>query len=269
MARLGIVRAADVEPAPGWATGHHRVSGGVRAALRSPAGFPLWLLVAELDDGATVTWDDAHGDECVYVVAGALEVDGRVAPPAGAAIVEAGVATTARAVGPTRLVHAGSVDPTPPGDGIHGPPADGPRGVHVVGPGGTWANRAPGIDSHYYADSTCPTCRITLLSVGRSVPYESPVHSHTQDELIHVLDGGLALGARRVGPGDTLAIAAGTRYGFRGDPAGFTFLNVRRDASYQCWPGDVPPRLEGGAANGMAPVMDLVEPTRPRPPSPR
>ena len=35
-------------------------------------------------------------------------------------------------------------------------------------PKGTFARVDADGDSHYYADSTCPTCRITLLSVGRN-----------------------------------------------------------------------------------------------------
>ena len=112
-------------------------------------------------------------------------------------------------------------------------------------------------DSHYYADSTCPTCRLTLLSVARFGPYTSEPHSHTQDELIHVVSGALALGRQRVEPGDTLAIAAGVRYGFRGDDGGFLFLNYRSDASEQHWP-DRAPLTEGGAVNGLERVWDML-----------
>jgi quercetin dioxygenase-like cupin family protein len=266
--KLEIVPATSLdgrgEPDAAYASTGHALAGGSRARLVSPPGFSLWMVAAELDDGASITWPEVHGDEAVYVVEGRLAVDApgagtRTTPARGAAIVEAGAPARARAVGPTRVVHMGPRDPQPPTDGVNGPPLDAPRGVHVVGPRGTWTATDPSSDSHYYADSTCPTCRITLLSVGRRGPYESAVHSHTQDELIHVVAGGIRLGRRHVGPGDTLAIAAGTRYGFRGDDDGFVFLNHRRDASYQCWPGDVPRRLEGGAVNGMTPVMDLVE----------
>jgi quercetin dioxygenase-like cupin family protein len=258
--KLAIVPDAPLDGvATGYPTAGHVVDGVARARLVSPPGFSLWMAVAELDDGATITWPATHGDEAVYVAAGAFVIDGRAAPVRGAAIIEADAPAQGRAVGPTRIVHMGPADPLPPRDGINGPPGDGPRGVHVVGPRGTWAATTAASDSHYFADSTCPTCRITLLSVGRLGPYESAVHSHTQDELIHVVAGGIRLGRRRVGPGDTLAIAAGTRYGFRGDDDGFVFVNHRRDASYQCWPGVAERRLEGGEVNGMTPVMDLID----------
>ena len=152
----------------------------------------------------------------------------------------------------------GPRDPAPPDDGLNGPAATERHGVHVVGPRGTYANTTDTIDSHYYADSTCPTCRITLLSVGRSFGYRSEPHSHSEDELINVVAGAITLGRRRLGPGDTLAIDADARYGFRGDDDGFVFLNYRRDASQQMWGSAATPRAEGGAVNDMTPVMDLI-----------
>jgi len=255
-AKVEIVRVDEHERAPGYAGGHD-VEGGVRHRVVSPDGFSLWLLRAELDDGATIEWPASHGDEALYVLEGALEIDGRVAPTAGAAIVESNVVTRARAVGPTRIVHMGPRDPAPPVDGLNGPPAPDGHGVHVVGPRGTYANTTDTSDSHFYADSTCATCRITLLSVGRSFGYRSPPHSHTEDELIHVVTGGIHVGRRHLGPGDTIAIAAGARYGFRGDDDGFVFLNYRRDASLQRWGSASTPRMEGGVVNDMTPVMDL------------
>jgi hypothetical protein len=256
MAKVEIVRISEQELAPGYPAGH-RVEGSVRHQVVSPAGFSLWMLRAELDDGSTIGWPATHGDEAVYLLEGGLEIDGRVAPAKGAVIVESDVVTRARALGPTRIVHMGPRDPAPPADGLNGPPATEGHGVHVVGPRGTYATTTDSADSHYYADSTCPTCRITVLSVGRSFGYRSAPHSHTQDELIHVVAGGINLGRRRLGPGDTVAIAADARYGFRGDDEGFVFVNYRRDASRQMWGRGTTPRMEGGVVNDMTPVMDV------------
>jgi quercetin dioxygenase-like cupin family protein len=257
MARVEIVRMGEQEVARAYPTGH-RVEGGVGHRVVSPHGFSLWMLRAELDDGSTIAWPATHGDEGVYVLDGALEIDGRVTPTGGAAIVESDVVTRARAVGPTRIVHMGPRDLAPPVDGLNGPAATDGHGVHVVGPRGTYANVTDTADSHYYADSTCPTCRITVLSVGRSFDYRSEPHSHTQDELIHVVAGGINLGRRHLGPGDTLAIAAEARYGFRGDDDGFVFLNYRRDASQQMSGSEASPRMEGGVVNAMTPSMDVI-----------
>jgi len=263
MAKIEIVRAAEQEHASGYPTGHC-VDGGVRHQVVSPERFSLWMLRGDLDDGSTIEWPATHGDEAVYILEGALEIDGRVTPTKGAAIVESNVATRARAIGPTRIVHMGPRDPVPPVDGLNGAPAIDGHGVHVVGPRGTYANTTDTTDSHYYADSTCPRCRISLLSVGRSFGYRSEAHSHTQDELIHLVAGGVNLGRQHLGPGDTVAIAANTRYGFRGDDDGFVFVNYRSDASQQMWGSDIPPRMEGGLVNAMTPVMDLIRPGDPR-----
>jgi quercetin dioxygenase-like cupin family protein len=256
--KLEIVKGADAPVADGYGAGAHRVDGHIASRLVSPPGFSLWMLQADLADGATIEWPETHGDEAVYVLDGGLDIEGRVVPPRGAAVVESDVVTRAQAVGPTRILHMGPADPAPPRDGINGPAATTGHGVHVVGPRGTYANTTDTVDSHYYADSTCPTCRITVLSVGRSHRWESAPHSHTQDELIHVVSGAITLGRRRVEPGDTLAIAADARYGFRGADDGFVFINYRRDASQQWLGHDKPLLLEGGAVNGLTPVMDLL-----------
>jgi quercetin dioxygenase-like cupin family protein len=260
--RLEIVHGADVEPSDAYGERGFAVYGTVAARLVSPPDFSLWLIRADLDDGASIEWPARHGDEAVYVVDGALEVDegtdARLVPPAGSVVVEAGAATKVRARGATRVMHVGPADAAPPADGIDRAAQPDGHGVHAVGPLGTYARVDADGDSHYYADSTCPTCRITLLSVARFGPYTSAPHSHTQDELIHVVTGSLTLGSLRVGPGDTLAIAAGQRYGFRGPDEGFLFLNYRSDASEQHWPDGRPPLTEGGAVNGLERVWDML-----------
>lgn len=259
MAGIDIVRGdTATTTSGGYAAPGHTVSGGVTSRMVSPTDFSLWLVTAELEDGATIEWPATHGDESVFVVEGEIEIDGRRCPPHGAAIIEADVVTTAKAVGPTRIVHVGPVDPTQPTDGINGAPASSEHGVHVVGPRGTYARVSEDSDSHYYADSSCPTCRLTLLHVGRTGPYVSAPHSHTEDELIHLISGEINVGRTVLGAGDTLAIAGNVRYAFRGGDNGFVFINYRRDASKQLFPGDRPELIEGGAANGLEPVMDLI-----------
>jgi mannose-6-phosphate isomerase-like protein (cupin superfamily) len=245
----------DTPRRDGWPAPTVTLSGAARSAPLSPDGFPLWLVGGVLDDGAALTWSDAHGDEVLHVTRGELAVDGRVCPTGGAVIVESGVVTTVRAVGEAEVLHFGPADLAPPADGFYGPAATEGHGVHVVGPGGTFAQVEGARDTRFFADSTCPTCRLTLLHTGRSEAYESAPHSHSQDELIHVLRGELQLGAYRVGPGDTLAIAKDVRYRFRSD--GFAFVNYRRDVSHQTIDRDAPPILEGGEVHGFTPVMDL------------
>src|SRR5262249_2783618 len=139
MPKVEFVRVGDRELVPGYPTGH-RVEGGVGHRVVSPDGFSLWMLRAELEDGATIEWPATHGDEAVYVLDGAIEVDGRITPTKGAAIIESDVVTRARADGRTRIVHMGPRDPDPPLDGLNGPAATEGHGVHVVGRRGTYAN---------------------------------------------------------------------------------------------------------------------------------
>jgi quercetin dioxygenase-like cupin family protein len=249
------ITSGDQAQQPGWAAPTVVLDGEASSVVLSPEGFPLWLVRGTLEPGSSLRWPSAHGDEVLHVTEGEVEVNGRVCPTGGSVVVEAGVDTTLRATGRAGLLHFGPTDPTPPADGFYGPADPESHDVHVVGPGGTWAQVEGPRDSRFFADSTCPTCRLTLLYTGRDCAYESAAHSHSQDELIHVLKGELQLGAYRVGPGDTLAIAKDVRYRFRSD--GFGFLNYRRDVSHQTIDRDKPPILEGGEIHNFTPVMDL------------
>jgi len=230
--------------------------GPVTSSLVAFDGFGLWAVRASLGAGATLTWEADHGDEGLYVASGEIRVGTRRCPAGGAVLIEAGVVASVTADAPADVVHVGPHDPEPPTGGIHGPPDPGPRSVHVVGPGGTYAATEPGRDTRMFADSTCPTCRITLFVTARDGDYASSRHSHSADELLYVLRGEIHVGSHRVAAGDAVAIRAGHRYSFRGDPDGFALLNYRRDASEQTTDGDIP-RLEGGRARGLTPIDDL------------
>ena len=253
-----MVEPTDVAPDDLYGGLAHRVSGEASSRRLSPSAFPLWLIDSVLVAGTRLRWPEVHGDEVVYVRSGALAVEGRTCPTGGAVVVESDVVTEVVAQGTTRVVHTGPLDPTPPTTGLNGPADPDGHGVHVVGPRGTYATVTSERDTHYYADSTCPTCRLTLLYTSRSVLYVSPTHSHSVDELIYVLRGELWFGRRRLDPGSTVAIAADRRYGFRSGPEGFAFLNFRADASQQTIERGSPPVTEGGRAHGLEPVMDLL-----------
>lgn len=262
MAGIEIIRG-DVAATPTHPVAGHRVASPPGAAapecrLVSPAGFSLWLVDIELAAGGELHLPATHGDEAVAVLSGRLQVDDRICVARGAVVVEAGAGESVlRALDDARIVHMGPTDPSVPTDGLNGTPLPG-NAIHVVGPRGTYAAVEPGRDTHYFADSTCPSCRLTLLYTSRTRQYVSETHSHSQDELIHLLWGELRLGSQVVRPGDTLAIAADRRYGFRSGEAGFGFLNYRRDASQQTVARDTPPRMEGGLANGLVAVMDMA-----------
>jgi quercetin dioxygenase-like cupin family protein len=238
---------AEIDPSDAYRRLGHEVSGAVEARLVSPEDFSLWLVRGDLGAGAAVAWGTDHGDEAVYVLDGEVVVDGRTCPAGGAVVVEAGVAVELRAPAGASIVHQGAYDPTPRVPGGHT--------AHVVGPGGTWAQVGDGRDTRYFADSECPTCRTTLFTTGRSHEYVSAPHSHSADELLHVLEGEVVVGRRHLGPGSTVAVAADRRYGFRSP--GFTFLNYRPDVSRLTRDRSEPSIEEGGRAHGFDPVMDL------------
>ena len=224
------VMEPDAALRPGYPAPSCTLTGRASSAVFAPDGYSLWLVVAQLDAGAKVEWSAAHGDEGVYVATGALTVDGTTCDAGGAVIVESGVPAEVRAEEATGLVHVGSTSAVPSSGGLFGPPAADGHGVHVLS-GHQLAPIEVGSISHvYYADSTCPTCRIAFFRIDSSDDYASPSHAHSQDEIIHVLSGSLQFGRRTVGPGTSVAIPAERRYGFRSTEA-FSFLNYRANGS--------------------------------------
>lgn len=242
------------------------IATGVRSSVRlSPDGYSIWLHVTDLDDGATITWtgaDDggpAHGDEALYVLDGALAVDGQPCPTDGAVVVEAGAAARATAVGPARVAHFGAADPEPPADGRFGPPSSGGpgghgahdgRGVHVVAPSGWARSGTDEVGALWYADSTCPTCRATLLKVSAEKKRDGRAHTHSEDEIILLLRGSIRLGAVVLEAGGSLCVPAGVRYAVRSGDDGYAFLNFRRDVSEQVYERGSEPLLETALAMG-------------------
>jgi hypothetical protein len=249
----------DVEPSATYAA-PRRVS-GVRWSKRvSPERYSIWMAISELDDGATIAWDDDHGDDGVYVLRGALQVDEVSRCPAdGAVIVESGTTCTARAVGVTTVVHCGARDAVPPSDGLYGAPAANGHGVHVIGERGWFSSGdRERVAVRWFSDSTCPTCRIALFHVFRAEGgVRDRSHTHTQDELIYVIDGSVVVGGIEHGAGTALAIPAHTRYSLVSGDGGFAILNFRRDVSMQAYRPGEPDELEGALARGGAVVNDF------------
>jgi hypothetical protein len=234
-------------------------SGDAVARLRSAANFPLWLISAELPDGATMDWDADHGEEVVYVETGQLAAGSSRTPEGGAVVLEAGCPARLVAEGPTRVLHFGSGEAQRPAGPQAADHAAGPEEpvLHVVGPRGTWAMVEEGRDSHYYADSTCPSCDVTLLYTSRQEPWDSSLHSHSTDELIHVMWGDMQVGRWHLGPGGTVAIRADATYQFKSGPSGLGFLNFRAGPSTMRIPATGQTIVEGGEVNRFLPVMDL------------
>jgi len=234
------------------------VTTGVRWAKRlSPPGYSLVLLEAALVPGGTVAWGPDHGDEAVYVVTGEVEVDGRRCPAGGAVVVESGVSTVLRASRATRIVHCSPADPDPPTDGLNGPAAPDGHGVHVVGPAGWFRSGAKeGVVATWYADGSCPTCRIALFKVDHHGGMVGRLHSHSRDEIIFVLDGVVALGPRRQPAGTAICVPADVTYK-TAYPVATTFLNFRADVAEQRNGRHGTPIVDGALARGGELVGDL------------
>jgi hypothetical protein len=127
--------------------------------------------------------------------------------------------------------------------------------VTIVGPRGTYATVDEERDTHFYAESD-DDFPATFFYTGRTGPYRSRPHSHSQDEIIYVASGSIALGSRVVPAGSAIGVPADRSYGFVGDSAGFALLNYRRGPSYFSGSDGAQPFLEGGHATGMAKVVD-------------
>jgi quercetin dioxygenase-like cupin family protein len=218
MKKLVILHTDEVEP-------HHDYPAtGLRwSKVLSPSDYALWLYLVELDAGGEISWATDHGEEALYVFEGELDVGGHACPAGGAVIVESAVAATVRAITPTRLAHYGSRAATAPAAGgcVH---VVGPRGIAAVGDPATVAAR-------FFADATCPTCRLSLFEVTREHQRDGRPHSHSADEIIYITGGTMILGAYELGPGTSLCIPGGVRYAEGSGVNGCVFLNFRAEAS--------------------------------------
>jgi hypothetical protein len=249
MARFAAVDRSSAPVLDDHPLGHP--AGGLGAArLLSPGDYRLWLAEIELRDGG---WLEVGGPagEALYLFGGELAVDGRVCPTGGAVVVEPGVTTRVVATGPVRVAHFGSRGDGPPVETAH-------RGVvHVIGPGGSWTSgRLEDVDAVWFTDSTCETCRIALFMVSSREAHRGPSHSHSEDEIIFLVDGSVRMGAHRYGPGTALSIPGGVRYAFEGVAGGHRFLNFRTGVSYQTSAGR-PPLLETAATRDGTYVGDV------------
>jgi uncharacterized cupin superfamily protein len=201
-------------------------SGEVTARRMSPDDFSIWLYIVELGAGAALEWGTDHGDEAVFVIDGGLAVTGNSVEAdecvaGGAVLLESGVAARVEAKGPTKIAHFGSADP--------GAPQSGPRGVtvHVIGPRGRYESPPDRPFFRFFADSTCPTCDTFLLFSQRDHGWSVTPHSHSADELIYVLSGGVRTGSQVNNAGTCLAFAANVKYALAAEESGFESVNFR------------------------------------------
>jgi hypothetical protein len=220
-------------------------------ALPLPAGFagdgrasayfagerdPLHLHRIDLARGEHLRLEAAATDKLVYVRQGSVTVGKQKLTAGSSIIVEHGGHLDLVANENAALLAFGAAHPADyqlPGGHVHLLPAErAPRSDSLAG--------SPGLGGVMHADAGCATCHVWLhenrFPGGNATRQdaEAGIHSHSEDEIIFVLDGEVRLGARLYGPGTALAIAADTLYSFTAGPNGLHFANFRAAK-----PGDI------------------------------
>jgi quercetin dioxygenase-like cupin family protein len=209
----------------------------------------LRLVVVWLEPGGSLRWPDGHGEEAVYVLEGAVDVEGVTVPAGGAVVLHAGAGRTLTAPGGARLAHFGA-DGSGDGDGDY----------HLLGPGGRYRSGSPtGSQATWFADSTCDGCDVALFRVERDTPgNRGRGHSHSADEILFLVEGGIRLGVHQVPTGNAVFIPADTRYAVTCGEVKHAFLNYRPTASLQLYEGDTEPMVETGLGRGGSEVGDVL-----------
>jgi mannose-6-phosphate isomerase-like protein (cupin superfamily) len=234
------VNAAELsEPASAYSGNqygapHCAVHGQARGSRFQPDGYSLWRVLGDLEADTELHWGTDHGDEALFVLTGALDVNGGVITEGSTLIAEAGVPIIVRSLGSTQVVHFGPSSANLPRNELPAEAATVQHGLHVVpAKGAPTIYTGEDLSVTYFSDGTCPTCRIAFFLVdgsGLADGYTASSHLHSEDEIIHVLEGELRVGRLTVAAGSSIAIPANLRYSFRTSQP-FRFLNYRADVS--------------------------------------
>ncbi len=209
----------------------------VTRALFSGDHHPIHLEVYRLEPGAAVQFSGDPTDVAIFVWKGTAAAGGARLERGSSVIVEFGAALNIAAPdeGATLVAftlakrHAGS-------SGMHVHLLPNERVPRTDQLGGT-----EGVSGAIHADSQCPTCAVWMHENGYAAAgKETPVHSHSENEIIFVTAGSMRIGRREYGPGSALAIAANTKYGFFSGQDGLSFVNFRGSSpTYRSGDGSV------------------------------
>ena len=97
----------------------------------------------------------------------------------------------------------------------------------VIGPRGRYESPPDRPFFRFFADSTCATCDAFLLFSQRDHGWSVTPHSHSADELIYILSGGVRTGKHVNETGTCLAFPANVKYALAAEPSGFESINFR------------------------------------------
>jgi quercetin dioxygenase-like cupin family protein len=230
-----------------------------KAYLDGKSSLHLYLL--EIDKGQTLQIEAAPTDRVIYVWRGGVEAGERRLSAGSSIVVEHGRTFAIHGIDDQSqiLVFAAADASSQSKAGGH---------VHLLP-----AERVPRIQrtetttgGGMHADSGCLTCAVWLHEnsfpgrVDVSAEDEARgIHSHTEDEIIFVIDGEIRLGARICGPGTALAIAANTMYSFTAGSAGLRFVNFRAAEPSDIHFADGRSMSETGYWRGILPRPEYIE----------
>jgi hypothetical protein len=185
---------------------------------------PLILWQHTLAPGSAIHWDRPPGGHLVYLWSGCADVNGcRVDEDSTIIIERDGQAVLRSGATPVTVLHF--YRPAEPASTRGG-------GVHIVNHADALHYVLPDGEGTVFADSSCPTCEFWFHKNAFRSAYVVERHLHTEDEIIFVVKGSMALGRRRLPPGSALAVDANTVYTFAAGEDGLSFVNFRAQDPY-------------------------------------
>lgn len=72
----------------------------------------------------------------------------------------------------------------------------------------------------------------SLVSIDFAPGYTLPRHSHSSDCLYYIIEGGIVMGRRELGPGDGFFLPADQAYAYHAGPQGVKLLEFRHDTAF-------------------------------------
>jgi hypothetical protein len=196
----------------------------VQAVIQG-SGDPVHVHQYRVPAGARASWPNAGRGMIAYVYSGVVEVAGTLLRAGSIFTLEHNASAAAIAREDAHIVTFGvseACSAGPEGDGghLHILTAEAVPRLLAAFDGGKVGNAL-------LADATCPTCSLWLHESILESDGEVPLHSHSEDEVILIIDGDMLIGNRLCGPGTVLAINRNTLYSLKAGKSGATFINFR------------------------------------------